>query len=269
MSPRVDGRYNNSIQFHNDRAGEERIIEFGTLASFLPRDGKETGRKRLVKFSRKRRHIELLFGAPGETQETVRETIDFIKRINPERVSVTVGLRIFPGTELERMIRSEGLNGNNPNLHGHVDGNGDLLHPVFYLPTSLGPEPQKFIAELIGDDPRFFGANTSLFNNNANDALVEAIAQGERGAYWSILKRIEKRYAQAQGGAAVQHGSVPRVESSAARPHEQGAAVSAACEASVPGGARVIKFMLPEHVEHSDDEQIIAGGKSVRRANAG
>jgi radical SAM superfamily enzyme YgiQ (UPF0313 family) len=164
--------------------------------------------------------IELLFGAPGETQETVRETIEFIKRIDPERVSVTVGLRIFPGTELERMIRSEGLDGNNPNLHGHVDGNGDLLHPVFYLPTSLGPDPQKFIAELIGDDGRFFGANTSLFNYNANEALVEAIAQGERGAYWSILKRIEKQHAQARAGAAPVHVDFPRVEAPAARPHE-------------------------------------------------
>ncbi len=142
--------------------------------------------------------IELLFGAPGETQETVRETIEFIKRVNPERVSVTVGLRIFPGTELERMIRSEGLDESNPNLHGHINGNDDLLHPVFYLPTTLGPDPQKFIADLIGDDRRFFGANTSMFNYNANDALVEAIAQGERGAYWSILNRIEKRFEQAR-----------------------------------------------------------------------
>jgi len=156
--------------------------------------------------------LELLFGAPGETKETVRETIEFVKRIDPERVSVTVGLRIFPGTELERMIRREGLNESNPNLHGHIDGNGDLLHPVFYLPSALGPDPQKFIAELIGNDRRFFGANASLFNYNANDALVEAIAQGERGAYWSILNRIEKRHEQAQSGKVVERRIVPRVK---------------------------------------------------------
>jgi len=51
--------------------------------------------------------VELLFGAPGETRETVRETIEFIKDANPDRVSVTVGLRIFPGTELENMVRAE------------------------------------------------------------------------------------------------------------------------------------------------------------------
>jgi tryptophan 2-C-methyltransferase len=178
--------------------------------------------------------LELLFGAPGETKDTVRETIEFVKRIDPERVSVTVGLRIFPGTELERMVRSEGLSGSNPNLHGHIDGNGDLLHPVFYLPTSLGPEPQKFIAELIGDDRRFFGANDRLFNYNANDALVEAIAQGERGAYWSILNRLEKRYAQAEGRKPAAHRSLPLVEPSADRVHERGKPVAPAGVASVP-----------------------------------
>jgi radical SAM superfamily enzyme YgiQ (UPF0313 family) len=180
--------------------------------------------------------LELLFGAPGETKETVRETIEFVKRIDPERVSVTVGLRIFPGTELERMIRSEGLDGSNPNLHGHIDGNGDLLHPVFYLPTSLGPDPQRFIAELIGHDPRFFGANDRLFNYNANDALVEAISQGERGAYWSILNRLEKRYAQAAAAAALEQRG-PHAVKAEELVHEKSRAVSVVGGASVPCAA--------------------------------
>lgn len=141
--------------------------------------------------------LELLFGAPGETKETVRETIAFVKRIDPQRVAVTVGLRVFPGTELEQLVRAEGIGRDNPNLHGCIDGNERLLQPLFYLPSALGPDPQKFVADLIGQDPRFFGANDRLFNYNANEALVEAVAQGERGAYWSILTRIEQRYAQA------------------------------------------------------------------------
>jgi tryptophanase len=78
---------------------------------------------------------------------------------------------------------------------------------VFYLPTAMGPDPQKFIADLIGNDRRFFGTNTSLFNYNANDALVEAIAQGERGAYWSILNRIEKRLEAAHNGRTCHNAS--------------------------------------------------------------
>lgn len=138
--------------------------------------------------------IELLFGAPGETRETIRETIEFIKQINPDRVSVTVGLRVFPGTELESMVRREGIHSGNKNLYGQIENNDDLIHPLFYLPAELGPDPMVYIAELIGDDSRFFGVNTEHFNYNANDALVDAIRQGERGAYWSILARIEKRW---------------------------------------------------------------------------
>jgi hypothetical protein len=98
---------------------------------------------------------------------------------------------------------------------------------VFYLPTSLGPDPQKFIADLIGNDRRFFGANASLFNYNANDALVEAIAQGERGAYWSILNRIEKRFeaAHAHNGrglhSACADGGAPEWTPIAVLPTEQ------------------------------------------------
>ena len=137
--------------------------------------------------------VELLFGAPGETKETVRETIAFIKEANPDRVSVTVGLRIFPGTELETMVRTEGLHEGNPNLHGKITDNDSLIHPIFYVPAELGSDPQKFIDELIGDDRRFFKANDNLFNYNANDALVQEIQNGARGAYWAILHRAEKR----------------------------------------------------------------------------
>jgi hypothetical protein len=134
------------------------------------------------------------------------------------------------------MIRSEGLDGTNPNLHGHVDGNGDLLHPVFYLPTALGPEPQRFIAELIGEDRRFFGANDRLFNYNANDALVEAIAQGERGAYWSILNRLEKRYAQAAAQATGEQRG-PRAVKAPDRAPEKSRPVGVAGAASLPCAA--------------------------------
>ena len=149
--------------------------------------------------------VELLFGAPGETKETIRETIDFVKRIDPDRVSVTVGLRIFPGTELERMIRSEGLTLMNRNLYGEVSDNEDLLKPIFYLPHELGDDPLGYISELIGGDPRFFGANSDRFNYNANDVLVNAIRNGERGAYWSILSRVEKQWQEERDRVASLH----------------------------------------------------------------
>jgi radical SAM superfamily enzyme YgiQ (UPF0313 family) len=140
------------------------------------------------------RHIlEILFGAPGETAETVKETIDFLKLLDPERVSVTAGLRIFPGTELEKLARAEGISHDNPNLFGEIEGNEDLVKPLFYLSSQIAPKPLEYIATLIGPDPRFFGVNTDSFNYNANDLLVAAIADGERGAYWMLLSNIIDR----------------------------------------------------------------------------
>jgi radical SAM superfamily enzyme YgiQ (UPF0313 family) len=134
--------------------------------------------------------IEILFGAPGETAETVKETIDFLRQIDAERVFITVGLRVFPDTELEEMVRGEGISPDNPNLYGVIKDNDKLIYPLFYLASQIAPNPPEYIGQLIGDDPRFFGVNTSNMNYNANQLLVEAIERGERGAYWAILADI-------------------------------------------------------------------------------
>jgi hypothetical protein len=67
------------------------------------------------------------------------------------------------------------------------------VKPLFYLSSQVAPKPLEYIATLIGPDPRFFGVNTDSFNYNANDLLVGAIADGERGAYWVLLSNIIDR----------------------------------------------------------------------------
>lgn len=135
--------------------------------------------------------VELLLGAPGESLGTVTESIEFMKQIQPDRVSVTIGLRVFPGTELADMLRREGslrtVDGVELSPHDSA-----LLEPVFYVSEQLGDDPVGLVDRIIGGDSRFFGVNTKRFNYNANDELVRAISQGERGAYWSILSRIEQ-----------------------------------------------------------------------------
>jgi len=146
--------------------------------------------------------IELLFGAPGETAETVKDTIDYMKEIDAELVSVTVGLRVFPGTELETIVRAEGITSANPNLYGAIEDNDDLLKPLFYLPTTIAAKPLEYIDSLTRGDSRFFGVNTEDFNYNVNDLLVNEIGSGARGAYWAILSEsvAKKRRALAANG---------------------------------------------------------------------
>lgn len=177
--------------------------------------------------------IELLFGAPGETAETVKETIDYMREIDAERVSVTAGLRVFPGTELERIVRAEGIHRDNPNLFGAIEDNDDLLKPLFYLPTTIADKPLEYIDELTRGDPRFFGVNTDGFNYNANDLLVEAINAGARGAYWAILSdSVAARRAQLLGmtnyeGQSPLSGCRKSAASASAGPHNSEAAVQA------------------------------------------
>ena len=135
---------------------------------------------------------DLLLAGPGETRATLRQTISWMKRLRPDRVGVSFGLRIFPGTRLARMIADAGPLEANPNLHGRVHGNPELLFPIFYVARSLGRDPELYLHRLLGDDPRFFFASREVpernYNYNDNRILVQAIKKGARGAYWDILR---------------------------------------------------------------------------------
>ncbi len=131
--------------------------------------------------------LDLLIGGPGETPETVAETIGFLKGLPVDAVGCGVGVRVYPGTPMESVARREP--GALRRRHG---GELDLLQPTFYIAESLGDRPAELVRELIGDDPRFFKPaddSGSAHNYSDNAVLVEAIAAGARGAYWDILRR--------------------------------------------------------------------------------
>jgi hypothetical protein len=138
--------------------------------------------------------FDLLLGAPGETRASVRQTIELMRRLEPDCVGLSVGVRLYPGTALARDVLASGPPDRNPNLLGAIGGNVHLLEPVFYLAQELGPDWAPFIRDLVRDDPRFFlpedAGDNPNYNYNDNTALVEAIAAGARGAYWDILRRL-------------------------------------------------------------------------------
>lgn len=85
-----------------------------------------------------------MLGGPGETKETVLETLDFAeKAVRPtDMVFCNVGIRIFPGTDLERMAREEGVLAVPPQ---------EMMHPVYYLsPHVEVPWIQEQLAERAG-----------------------------------------------------------------------------------------------------------------------
>ena len=74
-----------------------------------------------------------LFGGPGETPETVRETLQFAQNnIRPMDVAFfNVGIRIYPGTELESIARAEGI------LLRPAE---EMLTPLFYISPKVDAE---------------------------------------------------------------------------------------------------------------------------------
>ncbi len=139
--------------------------------------------------------FDLLIGGPGETRETLRESIEAMKRMSPDRVGANLGVRVFPGTGLAQIVREQGPLDGNPNLHGSLSGNEGFFKPVYYISSELGPDAIGYLANLIGDDERFFffgdtaGAGQN-YNYNDNTVLVDAIRKGYRGAFWDILRRL-------------------------------------------------------------------------------
>ena len=139
--------------------------------------------------------VDLLLGGPGETPETVAETMILMKQIEPDCVGAALGARVYPQTRLASMLAAEGALEDNPGIQRRHDGPVDLLRPTFYVSSALGGRPAALVRELIAGDSRFFEprddqVNDGRHNYNDNQKLVEAIAAGARGAYWDILRNL-------------------------------------------------------------------------------
>ncbi len=140
--------------------------------------------------------FDLLLGGPGETGETLREAIDFCREIDAPRVGANCGIRVYPGTALSREVLAQGPLRSNPDLQGRLEGNEELLYPVFFVSHEMGPGWQDHLSALVGNDTRFLlprrESGRSNYNYNENAVLVKAIREGHRGAFWDVLRRVQE-----------------------------------------------------------------------------
>lgn len=72
-----------------------------------------------------------ILGGPGETRETVLDTLDFCqKAIHPhDIIHITIGFRVFPGTGLEAYLRE----------NGDLGADRRLIQPTFYCSPHISP----------------------------------------------------------------------------------------------------------------------------------
>jgi radical SAM superfamily enzyme YgiQ (UPF0313 family) len=103
--------------------------------------------ERVEKFGIKTLWI-FLIGGPGETAETVEETLAFAawRLGRGDSVYLTVGLRIYPGTTLHRIAIAEGV----------VPDGSTLLDPAFYFSSAIRFDATVArLRKFAADHPRF------------------------------------------------------------------------------------------------------------------
>lgn len=87
----------------------------------------------------------LMLGHPGETRDTVLESLSFADSLQLESVKVTVGIRIYPYTRLAAIASNEGV----------VAPGDSLLFPAFYLARELDGWLQETVSTWMRQRPHW------------------------------------------------------------------------------------------------------------------
>jgi radical SAM superfamily enzyme YgiQ (UPF0313 family) len=105
-------------------SGSEKILA-KMNKKYLPKDVRQIS-ERLKKFGIGGMGF-LLFGGPGETKETVNESLKFADSLDLEAMKITIGIRIYPKTSLQQTAIKDGL----------ITADDILLIPKFYIAKGL------------------------------------------------------------------------------------------------------------------------------------
>ena len=128
-----------------------------------------------------------LVGGPGETRHTLEETLSFAEwRLSRgDAVYLTVGLRIYPGTTLQRIAADEGV----------IDAGDPLLTPAFYFSPALDRDVAVArLREFARRHPRF------MFSADSRSSLLPYLTRlasllrlpGPHWRYMGVFQRLAR-----------------------------------------------------------------------------
>jgi radical SAM superfamily enzyme YgiQ (UPF0313 family) len=122
----------------------------------------------------------LLLGGPGETMETVHQTLDLIRDMSPTAVICMIGIRVFPKTRLSLIAMEEGV----------IGPKEDFLKPVFYLSSAIENEILPFIEKFSKENPTWIFPGLNI---NINVELQKKLRRfGVKGPLWEYMKTGER-----------------------------------------------------------------------------
>ncbi len=87
----------------------------------------------------------LMLGGPGETLETVNESLHFADALQLEAMKITTGIRIYPYTALARIAISEGV----------IASEAELIFPRFYMVKNLKDRLLETVDYRMKDRPNW------------------------------------------------------------------------------------------------------------------
>lgn len=163
------------LEFGTDAANPEMLLNMGK--NFSVADLKKTSQichRAGMAFCH-----SLLFGGPGETMDTVKQSCSEIISMSPTAVVCMVGIRVFPGTLLSRVAKDEGL----------IKPEEDFIEPVFYLTQAVEKKILPFIKSWSKNNPTWIFPGLNI---NINTNLQEKLRRfGLRGPLWEYMKNLK------------------------------------------------------------------------------
>jgi radical SAM superfamily enzyme YgiQ (UPF0313 family) len=124
----------------------------------------------------------LLFGGPGENQETVRESFTLMDEVSPTAVIAMTGIRIYPGTAIHQQALAEGV----------IAPGAPMLEPVFYISPSIRDSLCAIITSLAAERKNWISPGLEI---NVSDAMLEAMRHFPvRGPLWKLMRGVGRMH---------------------------------------------------------------------------
>jgi len=165
-------------------------VELGTDAgspTMLAALRKEMTPEQILAASRACRDAELpfahylLLGGPGETADTLSETFDLMDRCEPTAVIIMCGIRVYPGTAIERQAREEGW----------IAPGQSLLEPRFYLSPAVRSSLLERVSDEASRRPDWIVPGLEI---NVSVRLTKWLRQrGYKGPMWELLGQRKRK----------------------------------------------------------------------------